>query len=100
MKIKIIGSQPIEVGQIKEAMEAILLKLSASRKEKEEVVIKSYDMYVRLQVYDEETDELKNVVLGQSYETNYNVNFGKRGMHINSKQGNYIGESDCSEDDY
>lgn len=104
MKINIVGAHPITPEQLKEVIDFLQSEIDSinnKRKDKgygdELLSIKNATLYVRFQKYDKEIDGYENVTIINSetdkytgnehkYEVNYNINFGKKGCHINEKK--------------
>ena len=104
MKINIVGVEPITSEQLKEVIDLLQAKIDSinnKRKDKgygdELLSIKNATLYVRFQKHNKEIDGYENVMIIESetdkytgtvhdYEVNYNINYGRRGRHINKNK--------------
>ena len=103
MKINVVGVEPITSEQLKEVVDLLQADIDSinnkkkDRGEEDLLSIKNATLYVRFQKYNKEIDGYENVMIIESetdkytgtvhdYEVNYNINYGRRGRHINKNK--------------
>ena len=103
MKINVVGVEPITTEQLKEVVDLLQADIDSinnkkkDRGEEDLLSIKNATLYVRFQKYNKEIDGYENVMIIESetdkytgtvhdYEVNYNINYGRRGRHINKNK--------------